>query len=575
MGSYLMSVSTTTNIPAAGFLFRELYFLDVREIVFCAGARNSPLVAVLAKTEGFVAHSFFEERSAAFFALGRARRDGRPVAVLTTSGTAAAELLPAVIEAFHTGVPLILVTADRPRRLRGTGAPQAIDQTGLFAKFVGFELDVEAGESWNLRGWDKTTPAHINLCFAEPLLDGPIEKLSFETHPYLLNSPLNSLSNQNQNQNADENSKLHLPLGDFQNTLLSFFQRARKPIVLVSTLSSETERQAVAKFLKTINAPVYAESTSGLRDDLSLHDLLLRSGERILNWMLQNNCVDSVLRLGGVPTARIWRDLDEPASTISVLSLSSLPFSGLSRGEFVRVDLEQLSDLMLPPATFEPVAYARLKRRDQQGFDFLQQLSNREPEAEPSFVKNLSNIIPPHALVYLGNSLPIRHWDLMAASKPPCQTTLDEGRQAETRWVQANRGVNGIDGQLSTFLGLLPKGGEGWAIVGDLTAMYDLTAPWALGTDPEAKVRIVVLNNGGGRIFSRIFQNELFENRHQINFAGWAAMWNFEYQIWREPPTAENVKALEKARLVILEIQPDEDATDRFWNAYDLDWSRQ
>src|SRR4051812_29604531 len=109
------------NYQASENLLRQLYALGVRDLIYCAGARNSPLMMVLERAEGVRKISFFEERSAGFYALGRARRDRRPVAVITTSGTAAAELLPSMIEAFHTGVPLIAVTADRPRRLRGTG----------------------------------------------------------------------------------------------------------------------------------------------------------------------------------------------------------------------------------------------------------------------------------------------------------------------------------------------------------------------------------------------------------------------------------------------------------------------
>ncbi len=571
------------NIPAAGFLLRELYLCGVREVVFCAGARNSPLVAVLAKTEGFAQHSFFEERSAAFFALGRARRDRRPVAVLTTSGTAAAELLPAAIEAFHSGVPLILVTADRPRRLRGTGAPQAIDQTGLFGKFVTCELDIEAGESWSLRDWQQTAPAHINICFAEPLLDAPIETVRLAESVLLDQEELVPPAEQWPRVLKRETSLVGIPgLATLQHTLTSFFQRAQKLAVIVSGLSSQDERQAVSKFLKTLQVPVYLEGTSGLREEPSLQDLALQSGERILNWMLQNTCVDSILRIGGVPTVRMWRDLDEPTSAISVLSLSSLPFSGLSRGEFLQVELEQLADLVLQPLAFEAAALKRLRERDQRGHEFLFSLSAREPQAEPSFVKRLSEFISSDALVYLGNSLPIRHWDLVATAKKPTQSSVQVPIQGPVesspinggRWIQANRGANGIDGQLSTFLGLLPRGGEGWAIVGDLTTLYDLTAPWALGCDPEARVRIVILNNGGGRIFSRIFHNERFENRHQMNFAGWAEMWNFSYQVWHEPPTSCAWQALEKKRCVVLEIRPDEEATNRFWDAYDKEWSR-
>src|SRR5207248_6669700 len=105
--------------------------------------------------------TFVDERSAAFFALGRIKRDDRPVAVITTSGTAAAELLPATIEAYYSGAPLVLITADRPERYRGTGAPQSIEQVGLFGIYATTEIE----------GWNRRAPLHINVEFDEPLID--------------------------------------------------------------------------------------------------------------------------------------------------------------------------------------------------------------------------------------------------------------------------------------------------------------------------------------------------------------------------------------------------------------------
>ena len=116
------------NLDAASRLIAEVRAAGAREFCVCAGSRNSPLLAVL----GTDVFSFVDERSAAFFALGRIKLHGAPVAVVTTSGTAAAELLPACIEAYYSGLPLILITADRPARFRGTGAPQSIEQVGLF-----------------------------------------------------------------------------------------------------------------------------------------------------------------------------------------------------------------------------------------------------------------------------------------------------------------------------------------------------------------------------------------------------------------------------------------------------------
>jgi 2-succinyl-5-enolpyruvyl-6-hydroxy-3-cyclohexene-1-carboxylate synthase len=145
-----------SNIAAAREIIERVRGLGVIDFCICGGSRNAPLIAALA-----TGYTFVDERSAAFFALGRAKRDGRPVAVITTSGTAAAELLPAAVEAFYSGVPLVLITADRPARFRGTAAPQSIEQIGLFGVYAATDID----------RWNRRTPLHINVEFDEPLID--------------------------------------------------------------------------------------------------------------------------------------------------------------------------------------------------------------------------------------------------------------------------------------------------------------------------------------------------------------------------------------------------------------------
>lgn len=144
------------NIDSARRLIEEVRGLGTRDFCVCAGSRNSPLLAVL----GTDVYSFVDERSAAFFAIGRSKLHGAPVAVVTTSGTAAAELLPAAIEAYYSGIPLILMTADRPARFRGTGAPQSIEQIGLFGVYAETALE----------SWSGARPLHLNIEFDEPLL---------------------------------------------------------------------------------------------------------------------------------------------------------------------------------------------------------------------------------------------------------------------------------------------------------------------------------------------------------------------------------------------------------------------
>lgn len=147
------------NIERAARLIEDVRAAGVREFCVCAGSRNAPLLAVLGQSNARL-FTFVDERSAAFFAIGRVKQHGEPVAVVTTSGTAVAEMLPAAIEAHYSGIPLILISADRPSYFRGTGAPQCIEQIGIFGVYA--ETD--------LQSWSRARPLHLNIEFEEPLL---------------------------------------------------------------------------------------------------------------------------------------------------------------------------------------------------------------------------------------------------------------------------------------------------------------------------------------------------------------------------------------------------------------------
>lgn len=447
--------------------------------------------------------------------------------------------MPATIEAFHTGVPLVLVTADRPRRLRGTGAPQAIDQKGLFGKFVGHEFDLENGEMPSLSGWQKRAPIHVNVCFDEPLIDEKLEPFTVKVAPV---ETFAGTSHTGQTMKAE----------DAVASVREFLDgvSAEHLLVLVGTLETAVERRAVASFVRTLGAPAYFEAPSGLREDPSLAPLALRGGDKILPLALRRYGIKKVLRIGGVPTARVWRDLEDAKVAVETLSISPLPFAGLSRGTFVCADLAQtFSNLEIRA----PGSSETLLRDDREIAKKLEALLREEPHSEAGLVRALSERVSHSALMYVGNSLPIREWDLAA--------TYAGGPRA----VEANRGVNGIDGQLSTFLGLAREQTSNWCLLGDLTALYDLAAPWALNQRKAGPVCVAVINNGGGQIFNRIFNNELFENRHAFDFSNWAAQWRWAYEKWTTIP--EELSVCSKP--VVIEIVPDAEATRRFWDRYD------
>ena len=321
--------------------------------------------------------------------------------------------------------------------------------------------------------------------------------------------------------------------------------RNDRPLVLIGGLAPD-DRDRVREFALRLNAPVYAEALSGLREDADLAALHLRN-ERLLG----RAGFTRVIRIGNVPTLRFWRDLDEKFSGVPVVSYSALPFRGLSRG-----DVHALEEL---PRSVSPVDRDEdLFARDRDLAERLDRILDVEPESELALVRALSRDLPHGARVYLGNSLPIREWDLVAT------------RQERGFTLEANRGANGIDGQLSTFFGWCSPSAPNVAIAGDLTALYDLNAPWIVPQlDSDIEFQLYIINNGGGRIFSRVpslrslsedARERLIENSHSLSFEHWAAMWSLAYNN-------------RDAGRAVIEIVPDPDASRRVWDRFDELWA--
>jgi 2-succinyl-5-enolpyruvyl-6-hydroxy-3-cyclohexene-1-carboxylate synthase len=496
--------------------------MGVAEVCVAAGARNAPLISALMASEGVKIWSFFEERSAAFFALGRIQADRQPVAVLTTSGTAAAELLPAVIEAHYQGLPLVLVTADRPRRFRGTGAPQAIEQQDLFGSYVSACLDVEAGShmSWPTRL--DSMPLHINVCLDEPL-DSVQEGIDFLTH--------------------------HQPQLPKSGELPAFMLSGEATALLVSGLHPREARE-VAPILASLGLPVIAEVTSNLwgtwQDRPPIDQLLLPASESTFRTLK----IAQIIRIGGIPSSRWWRDL-ESRPQIWVTNISRLTYSGLARTQNVQTlpwcALESLAKRKLLPAPISPEKHST--------HHWLKEF----PVSEPAWMSAIMAQFQASDRIFIGNSLPIREMNMAAHGA---------GQGIE---YYANRGANGIDGLVSTWLGVSASSRSSWLVVGDLSALYDLAAPWIMPQLPQGNRRLVVINNGGGKIFSRVSSlralsdeaRQVIENNHHLTFAPWAEMWGMGYVRATAPEHLQNLRD----GALLIEVIPNAEQTEAFYAA--------
>jgi 2-succinyl-5-enolpyruvyl-6-hydroxy-3-cyclohexene-1-carboxylate synthase len=493
---------------------QTLAHLGVREVCVAAGARNAPLVSALLASQGVKIWNFFEERSAAFFALGRIMADRRPVAVVTTSGTAAAELLPATIEAHYQGLPLVLLTADRPKSHRGSGAPQSIEQAGLFGVYATMVGDWDATDEYH-EGHSSDGPMHLNVCLDEPL-ETNVGGIDFSAA-----------------------RPAHSPESEPPRSL-------QADLVLASGMHPKDAAEAAA-FLAKLGAPIVAEATANLHGFRALEPLLIPGGDQAL----QSARPAHVLRIGAVPSWRWWRDL-EMQPKIHVTNITHTGFSGLARKE----NVETLAWDHIRSTQFALVDPPCGILRFEPGLE-------KFPDSEPAWMHKIAGVIPAGSRVFLGNSLPIREFNLaLKAAKPGVE-------------FFANRGANGIDGLVSTFLGTgAVHHGECWLILGDLSALYDLAAPWVIAQMEHPRLRIVVINNGGGKIFSRVASlrslpdsaRSVIENRHELSFEPWAQLWGMEYLQTEDIQDLEDLLPMP----IVIEIRPDPLETEAFWK----DWQR-
>ncbi len=542
--------SEFTNSELARKVVQTCWNAGCREFVLCAGSRNSPLVLELLELELVTADlkiwNFFEERSAAFFALGRSKITGVPTAVVTTSGTAAAELFPAVIEAHYSGEPLILVTADRPPSFRGSGAPQAIDQENMFGENVELFIDVGVhshGELDDLYTFQEQSQSdlrwHINVAFDEPLVSvGEGDRVGALKGG-------EAFANRSAEDWDDWND---WEIGKY------FCDQGGAGVVVLGYLSGSDRSPELVEALRELAWPIWADACSGLREDESIKSLIIND-EPLFFTDYKEKETARVLRIGGVPSLRFWRDLED-LEGIEVLSLRPPGgFSGLGRISSVMKDdvVQTLRKILEQEKAQDLEATGHDAAR-------IEALLEKYPHSEPTWMKELSTLIPQQSLVFLGNSMPIREWNLAA--------TFDD----RALRCYASRGANGIDGQISTFLGLSANEGESWAVFGDLTTLYDLSAPWVMKQLKSGKRRLVVLNNGGGRIFSRLphlaglsgEKKLVMENHHQTHFEHWAAMWGLTYlKVTKTEELSLDKIAAEDS--ILIELCPDLEQTEAFW----------
>jgi 2-succinyl-5-enolpyruvyl-6-hydroxy-3-cyclohexene-1-carboxylate synthase len=508
--------------------------LGLRQVVLCPGSRSAPLAAAAALLEptGLAIYTCIDERSAAFFALGLGRGQGLPAAVITSSGSAVAHLLPACVEADLATIPLLLLTADRPERLKGCGANQSVNQqdflrcscrwvaepepTGI-AGLDGSRIDALAVEAWRWslgrKQGSPPGPVHLNLAFEEPLhAGGPlldawarhIQAAAPQEIPQILIPP------------AETPTPPPPPIAACQR-----LDPDRPGVVLAGPWRGGPEQwsahlRALIKLQRRTGWPVLADALSGLRgqpqlETVAAYDLVLERADPGL-------APAQVLRLGTLPASRRlerWltaldarqvlvseadpRPLDplarvagqSEAGLVDWLAASGLGYGVSLAGEPPQAPGPAPASLALAARWSQ--AEAKVQALLAQVLDGLGAPATGNPSSlqEPVLVRQLSRLLPAHLPLMLANSSPVRDWESFADPTGP------------PRPMHGFRGVSGIDGTLSEACGLAEALGSLVLLSGDLAALHDSNG-WLWRPQLGGRLTVLLIDNGGGGIFEQL-----------------------------------------------------------------------
>lgn len=545
------------NIFASSLLIEVCARFGSSTFFVSPGYRDAPFIAALSLNPKVKLVSCWDERAAAYQALGYAKVTKKPSILICTSGTAGANYLPAIIEAKIDHIPLFVITADRPFESVFANAQQVIDQRDIFGKFVKKSLDFPApSPSLNPRAWisyarmllqtateDRPGPVHMNLPFHAPL--DPIEN-SEKPSAELIEESLAALERMSFDDGAKRVSKWSW---DLAIDLAADVCEAKRGLLLIGRLpDDEAERKQVRAFRDLLGWPVYADIGSGLKFEYpkEIPDPTIPAARKALD----EYRADCVVHIGKRLVSRHFDD--------AISRLSDLKYWILSDEELVQ-DPYHIAERRQHRADWPEIFKALEDFETNESLPQISCLNRRLSEVKsPSFnFRDVAQVIQDGAVesVFLGNSTAIRAFDSWCFSK---------GGELN---FQANRGVSGIEGLLATTIGLsLASKGLWTLVVGDISLLHDLNSVIALAQS-EAKVIVVLVNNVGGRIFETLpvqkyawVKDPLISTPHDFEFSGIATMARIPYDLCRTKAEFENIYAMRAAEGISCMIECAQDA---------------
>jgi 2-succinyl-5-enolpyruvyl-6-hydroxy-3-cyclohexene-1-carboxylate synthase len=563
----MLIACTNVNQLWADILTETLKRLGLTLAVICPGSRSTPLaVAFAQQTPDIAAISILDERSAAFFALGQAKIIGSPVVLICTSGTAGANFYPAVIEARESRVPLLVITTDRPPELRDCHSGQTIDQLKLYGSYPNWQAELalpssDMGMLAYLRqtliyAWERCQtpvggPVHLNLPFRDPLAPVPD------------GNDFSQLQSQFQPEEffAGIRNTTPFPIPDSPFPIPQEWQKCDRGIIIAGVAQPQQPEEycrAIAQLSQTLKWPVLAEGLSPVRNYADLNPYLISTYDQILRnpQLAKQLAAAMVIQVGDMPTSkelRTWINNTQPRRWVIDPSDQNLdPLHG--RTTHLRISVEQLayggvggageagevkssssppspSSPSSPPSPHPPITpspdylhlWCTAEKQVRVAID--QTLATMEELFEGKAAWLLSQTLPPRTPLFISNSMPVR--DVEFFWKPN-----NLGVRSHF-----NRGANGIDGTLSTALGISHRHQSSVMLTGDLALLHD-TNGFLIRNKFIGHLTILLINNNGGGIFEMLpiakFEppfEEFFGTPQDIDFAQLSATYSVEHEL--------------------------------------------
>ena len=519
------------NTLWASTLVETLYRCGITTAVICPGSRSTPLTIAFASHDRLEAIPILDERSAAFFALGRAKKTGLPTALVCTSGTAGANFYPAAIEATESCVPLIILTADRPPELRNCHAGQTIDQVKLYGNFPNWQCELALPQANlamlrylrqnTIRAWQQSLfpisgVVHLNVPFREPL--APIEQPLAEIEARFPADFFDAITNITDVELA---RSINLPWDSWLN----------KSGIIIAGLAQPSDPhcycQAIALLSQQLSFPVLAEALSPIRNYARLNPYLISTYDSILRQPAADDLTpEVVIQIGELPTSkqlRTWLENINPKRWVIDRQVDNFdPLHGKTVQVHSSIELigSSLNKSKQNRQTSYCERWCELEAKTRTDLDSTFESLSDLYEGKAAWL--ISRSLPPHTPIFLANSMSVRNAEYF---------WQPNDRQIVPYF---SRGANGIDGTLSTALGIADKDAA-VLLTGDLALLHD-TNGLLIARKFEGHLTIILINNDGGGIFEMLpiadfpqFE-EYFATPQTINLAKLCAAYNIEHQ---------------------------------------------